>query len=66
VPYEAAAILEAAGREAGMRLLVEINRRALDLIEAPGASVAPGTPTRRVNLGVYLYIEDEPASGDRT
>jgi hypothetical protein len=64
LPYEAAAALDAAARESGMRMLVDINRRALDLIEAPGGRAAKGAPTRRVNLGVYLYIEDEPTAGD--
>jgi hypothetical protein len=55
---EAAARLEAAGREGAQRLLLEMNRLALSLLEEGEAE--PGAPTRRVNLGVYLYAEDEP------
>ena len=60
----AATKLEAAGRDAAQAMLLDVNRKALDI--ADGGSVAvPGDgaagPTRRVNLGVYLYIEDEPA-----
>jgi hypothetical protein len=56
---EAAARLEAASREGAHRLLLEMNRLALALLEEGEAE--PGTPTRRVNLGIYLYSEDEPA-----
>ncbi|MBI0534736.1 hypothetical protein D9599_04020 [Roseomonas sp. KE2513] len=55
---EAAARLEAAGREGASRLLLDLNRMALSLLEEGEAE--PGTPTRRVNLGIYLYLEDEP------
>ena len=56
---ETAAALEQIGRAAIQRVLLEFNRRALSLAteEAP-----PGTPTRRINLGVYLFVEDEPPS----
>ncbi|MCR0981966.1 DUF6502 family protein [Roseomonas populi] len=59
---EAAARLEEAGREGAQRLLLEMNRLALSLLEEGEAE--PGTPTRRVNLGIYLYAENEapPAS----
>jgi hypothetical protein len=56
---EAAAKLEAAGRAAAQQLLVDLNRLALSLVE--GEDKVPGAPTRRVNLGVYLYGEDETA-----
>ena len=64
---EAAARLEAHAREAAQRLLLDVNRLALELVEAqePGEAqgAAPGSaPTRRVNLGVYLYAEDDPAA----
>ncbi|MBP0494014.1 DUF6502 family protein [Pararoseomonas indoligenes] len=58
LPPEAAARLEAAGRDGAQRLLLEMNRLALSLLEAGEAG--PGEPTRRVNLGIYLYAEDEP------
>lgn len=52
------ALLEAAAREAAQRSLVEINRIALDLVEAePPATAA--TATSRVNFGVYVYVENE-------
>ncbi len=56
-----AARLAAFGRTAAERLLQEVNRAALTMLEdAPPAL----PPTRRVNLGVFLYTEDEPAAGD--
>ncbi|WP_426956350.1 DUF6502 family protein [Muricoccus radiodurans] len=60
----AAAALESAGREAGQAMLVDLNRLALSLV-AEGEA-APGAPTRRVNLGVYLYAEDEPPAAEPT
>jgi hypothetical protein len=57
MPLVAAAELEALGREAAVRMLLEINRRAMEVAEAHDP---PTGPTRRVNLGVYLYVEDEP------
>ena len=60
-----AARLEAAAREAGQRLLVEINRLALELVDAQDAEGAAGAapgPTRRVNLGVYLFVGDDQSS----
>ncbi len=51
----AAAELEQLGREAAQRVLLEVNRHAMRL-----ATDAPaGSPTRRVNFGVYLLAEDE-------
>jgi len=57
LPPEAAAKLEAAGRAAAQQLLIDLNRLALSLVE--GEEKVPGAPTRRVNLGVYLYGADE-------
>jgi hypothetical protein len=55
------ALLEQEGRAAAKALLVEIDRRALALAEAEDAAgLDPAAPTRRFNLGVYLYVEDEP------
>lgn len=64
---EAAARLDAYAREAAQRLLLDVNRLALELVEAQEVGetqrTAPGsTPTQRVNLGVYLYAEDDPAA----
>lgn len=59
-PAQAArlAVLARAGAE---RLLLEVNRAALAMLD--GQPPAP-PPTRRVNLGVYLYAEDEPPAQD--
>lgn len=54
-----AAQLEALGREAGMALLLELNRAAMRLAEAQTPS---DEPTRRVNIGLYIYSEDEPGA----
>jgi hypothetical protein len=58
--------LEAAAREAAQRLLVEVNRLALELVEAQDAQAGvagdAGEPIRRVNLGVYLFLEQDQAS----
>jgi hypothetical protein len=49
--------LEQFARAAARDLLLRINQEAIRLTESDDASVGP---TRRVNLGVYLYREDEP------
>jgi Family of unknown function (DUF6502) len=61
LPREASVRLEAAGREAAQALLLDVNRLALKLTKDEKTGPAPpaGT-TRRVNLGVYVYVEDEP------
>ena len=64
LPLTVAATLEATGREAATRLLVDINRRALALIESSESRSQAGKLTRRLNLGVYLYVEDEPGSAN--
>jgi hypothetical protein len=59
---EAAAMLEAEARRAAQQMLLDVNRIALAVAEADDQIAAAGSgsrPTRRVNLGVYLYIEDE-------
>ncbi len=53
----AAAELERLAREAGQKLLLDINRQALALAEQ---SVPEGTVSRRVNVGLYILSEDEP------
>jgi hypothetical protein len=52
----AAETLEGEARAAAIRLLIEINTRAMQLADQPAGEAA----TRRVNLGVYLFAEDEP------
>jgi hypothetical protein len=66
LPAEAAAALEKIAREAAMATLVDVNRTALALAEEADAAAADqiGVQTRRrVNLGIYLYSEDDPAEG---
>jgi hypothetical protein len=54
--------LERVAREAAMRTLIDVNRIALSLAEAAEqGSIPAAAPLRRVNLGIYLYAEDEPA-----
>jgi len=58
--------LEAMGREAAQRLLTEFNRHALELLDANDRELesAPETPRRRLNLGVYLFVDDD-SSGEQ-
>jgi hypothetical protein len=66
LPAEAAAALEKIAREAAMATLVDVNRTALALAEeadAAGADQIGVQARRRVNLGIYLYSEDEPIEG---
>jgi hypothetical protein len=56
LPMAAAEKLQAMGRAAAVQMLLEINRRAMELADAADDS---GGPTRRVNLGVYLYVADD-------
>jgi len=62
----AAARLAAAGREAALRLLLDFNRLALVEAEAGDRAAAEGRLQRRarVNLGVYLYHEEEGVAGE--
>jgi hypothetical protein len=66
LPPAAAAALEAVARDAAMRMLLDVNRGALELLaREPDAAAAAG-PTRRVNLGIYLFFADEPEPGHDT
>ena len=51
------------GREAAQRLTTECNRLALDLLETNDREleIAPETPRRRFNLGLFLYVENDSA-----
>ena len=60
LPAEVAARLEAISRTAAQQMLREINRAALTLTEG---LPEPTANTKRLNLGVYLFVEDE---GPRT
>ena len=55
-----AARLAAFAHAGAQRLLLEVNRAALAMLD--DAPPAP-PPTRRVNLGVFLYTEDDPPPG---
>ncbi len=59
LPPAIAARMEAIGREAAQQMLLDINRRVLAMLEAEGDALPPGEAGRRVNLGVYLYAENE-------
>jgi hypothetical protein len=63
LPPAVAERLEALARAEGEQLLVRINRAALDLLGPDEVPPPPGTPTRRVNLGVYLFGADEAPGG---
>jgi hypothetical protein len=56
-----AARLEALGRDAAQRVLIEFNREALDLLDANDRELelAPETPRRRLNLGLYLFVDND-------
>ena len=55
--------LEAMGLEAAQRLLTEFNRQALDLLDSNDRELerAPETPRLRLNLGLYLFVENDSA-----
>lgn len=59
LPLPVAERLEQMSRDAGMKLLIDMNETAMamtaDLKSQDG-------PTRRLNLGVYVYVADEPAT----
>jgi hypothetical protein len=62
---EAAEKLEAFAREAGVRVLLEANRLAVELVEGETPE-SQASATRRVNFGVYTYREDEPPPSEPT
>jgi hypothetical protein len=59
---ETVAQLEATARDAAQQLLTDVNRIALAMAEADDKAAPDGTsaPVRRINLGVYVYVEDDP------
>lgn len=63
LPPGVAAALEAAGRDAAQRMLLDINRLALELLAKEELEPAPEQRTRRFNLGAYLLVKDEKPSG---
>ena len=56
LPADVAARLEAISRAAAQQMLLEINRTALAMTDGLASA---DQPTKRVNLGVYLFVEDE-------
>jgi hypothetical protein len=59
LPAPLADSLATLARQAAERALLEINRAALERLGAE-AQAEPAGPSRRVNLGMFLYVEDEP------
>ncbi len=57
-----AARVEEVAREAARRMLIEVNRAALALMAENDQAVAaePGQNLRRVNLGAYVFRDDDP------
>ena len=55
-----AAALEAAARMAAETVMRDINAVAARLVDEQDAAQVSAQATRRVNFGVYLYVEDEP------
>jgi hypothetical protein len=54
--------LEAFARDAAMRALLEVNRKALELVDAN--ETPNGQATHRVNFGAFVFSEDDtPARG---
>jgi hypothetical protein len=54
--------LQAFARDAAMRALLDVNRRALELTDStPEAGMVAG---RRVNFGIYVFDADEPSASD--
>jgi Family of unknown function (DUF6502) len=60
---EAARALEATARLAAETVTRDINAAAVRLVDGQDQAPTPPSGTRRVNFGVYLYVEDEPPSG---
>jgi hypothetical protein len=62
---QSAAHLAALAQEAGRRVLLEVNRAALDLTgPGPGPEPQPGQMLQRVNFGLYLYTGDDKPGGE--
>lgn len=61
----AATALEAAARAGAARLLRDLNRRAAAIAAEDDERRDKG-PTRRINLGIYLYVADDVEQGPKT
>lgn len=57
-----AAELHAFARDAAMRALLDVNRRAIELTE--GEDEAPPADPRRVNFGVFIYHGEDGGEGE--
>jgi hypothetical protein len=55
--------LEGYARDAAMRVLLDVNRQALQLTETP--SDLDPAEQRRINFGVYVFDENEPPQAGR-
>ena len=55
-----ASALEEYARAAAINVLLEVNRKALELTAGDPEPMASAMATRRVNLGVYLFHADDP------
>lgn len=63
---ETAAKLLATAQSTAEQALLKVNRAALGLVSPGGGEAATrSTQTRRVNFGIYIYVEDE-ATGPET
>jgi hypothetical protein len=62
---ETAAEIERLGRAAAQRMLEEVNRAALDLLDANDAAAArdPAAPLLRVNVGTYVFRGGDEGKG---
>jgi Family of unknown function (DUF6502) len=60
---DAARALEATARLAAETVTRDVNAAAVRLVDGQDQDAAPPANTRRVNFGVYLYVENEPPSG---
>ncbi len=60
----AAKALAAAAGLAADRVTREISAAAARLVDGQDRAPGPAERTRRLNFGVYLYVEDEPARSD--
>ncbi len=58
-----AARLAALGREEAQDLLIRLNRTAIAWLGPDDTTPPSDQPTQRVNLGIYLYVEDERPGG---
>jgi hypothetical protein len=64
---DTAARIAVAGRDAVQQALIDVNRVALKMLDANDRAVSQAgadAKLQRVNVGVYVYVEDEPLRGE--